>query len=480
MAKPTVADVHALLRISFTAFVDKVFETLHNGKPMADGWHIEALCYALTRAQHGGLKRVMVNVPPRCLKSIIVSVAWPAFLLGHKPGLEIFVVSHNLDLAIGLSNKFRQVVDTAWYKAAFPTMSGQPLKDNERIFRTAQGGAREAISANGAVIGKGADVIIMDDLIDASEVATPTGCAKVNDWIDGSLATRFNDLSEGVMVLVMQRLSVHDPAAHLASQEPWHHLSLPAIAEEDLDVPLNKSEAYNFKKGKLLDAKRLPKNVLDVQRAKLGEANFLAQYQQRPVPDGGGEIDITLFQRYQILPKPYDARFLSIDAASGSQSGSYSVIQAWQMTDECLYLFHNERGYWPFHILEKKVMAAAKQLQADFVVVENTHSGQALIEVLWRNEPAHIRRQLIHPYNPKVGKEERAAQAMVVASDGKAFLPHEASWLPDLLSELSEFPAAPNDDQVDALSQAVNHFRALLKSRYNPKYKNSGRVLAAW
>ncbi|MBL1319440.1 MAG: hypothetical protein COB40_04050 [Marinosulfonomonas sp.] len=482
MTHPTNSEINALLRISFLAFVEKVFETLHSGQAMEDKWHIEAICYELMRVTNGENRRLMLHISPRSLKSIITSVAWPAFVLGLDPATQIFVVSHNLDLAITLSNKFRKIVEADWYKDAFPTMSGKPLKDNERIIVTQVGGFREALSVHGSVIGKGADIIIMDDLLDASELATQTGCEKVNNWIDTSLSTRFNHPAESKMVLVMQRLSIFDPSAHLASQEPWHQLSLPAIAEEDMVVRLNANETYHFSKGELLDPVRLPQEVLDLQRLKLGEANFMAQYLQRPVPDGGSEIDLALFQRYTELPKPYDVRFLSVDAASGSQSGSYCVIQTWQMTDGCIYLMHSQRGYWKFQDLQKRVIAAQVLWKADFIAIEKASSGIALLEVLWEYYPANIRRQLIQSIktNSKLSKEDRVGKAMVMVEQGKVHLPVEAPWLNDLMVELVAFPAGLNDDQVDALSQAVEFFRKLLTSRHNPHFKGLGRVIAAW
>ena len=482
MSNPTNSDVHALLRLSFLAFVAKVFETLHNGREMHDNWHIDAMCYALECVRKGSKSRLMINVPPRSLKSIIVSVAWPAFCLGHNPGLQFFVVSHNLDLAMGLSNKFRQIVNSDWYKAAFPTMSGSPLKDNERAFVTEAGGFREAISVNGSVIGKGCDFCIMDDLLDTSEVATESGCAKINNWIDTSLSTRMNDPAKSAMDLVMQRLATNDPAAHLKTQENWHCLSFPAVAEQDQVVQIGDGAAYHFTKGELLDAARLPKEVLDVQRAKLGEANYLAQYQQRPVPTGGGEIDINLFRRYQTLPKPYDVRFLSVDAASGSQSGSYSVIQVWQMTNGNLYLAGSQRGYWTFPQLKRRVVDTQSKWQADFVAIERASSGLALFEVLWEYYPENVRRDLLQGINVSKGlsKEDRAGKAMVLVEQGLLHIPDEASWLEEFLAELGTFPAGLSDDQVDAFSQAVQFFRLLLKSRYNPQYKGGGRVLATW
>lgn len=479
MSSPTNSEIYALLRLSFLAFVEKVFETLHDGKQMHDNWHIEAICFALKQVENGSERRVMINVPPRSLKSIIVSVAWPAFLLGHNPGLQIFVVSNNLDLAASLSNKFRQIVNAGWYKATFPAMSGQPLKDNERIFMTKAGGFREGLSANGAIIGKGFDICIMDDLLDVKEVDAENGCTKVNHWIDTSLSTRKNDPATSAMLLVMQRLAINDPAAHLKAQEHWRCLALPAIAEEDLVVPLSDTQSYHFKKGDLLDPLRLPKTELDLQRSKLGEARFLAQYQQRPVPDGAGDIDIGAFQRYTTLPKAYDVRFLSVDAASGSQSGSYCVIQTWQMTDGNLFLVQSQRGYWKFPQLKNRVIEAQKHWNADFIAIEKASSGIALLEELWDHYPPNIRQKLIQPLdvNTRQSKEDRVGKAMVIVEQGLVHIPMEAPWLEEFIAELGIFPAGTHDDQVDAFSQAVRFFRLLLKSRYNPAFKGVGRVL---
>ncbi|AZQ68637.1 terminase [Silicimonas algicola] len=480
MTDPKKADVEALLRLSFRAFLEMVFKTLHPEKEFQDNWHIEAICLALECVASGDVRRQMIHVPPRTLKSIIVSVAWPAFLLGHDPSLEIWVVSNNLDLATELANKFRKVVETDWYRDAFPTLSGAPAKDNERVFITEQGGKREAISVNGAVIGKGADLIIMDDPLDGSQVASQSVCGKVNSWIDNSLSNRLNDPAKSPMVLVMQRLSIHDPAAHLASQEHWNRLSLPAIAEEDMQVPIGQGELHAFERGDLLDPARLPRDVLAVQRAKMGEANFLAQYQQRPVPAGGGEIDISLFQRYDVLPKPFDVRFLSVDAASGSQSGSYSVIQAFQMTDERLYMMWSVRGYWSFPQLVKHVVQAEKHIDADFIAIEKAHSGLALLETLWDRYPLNVRRKLLQPVVPKLSKEDRMAKAMVLVADERVLLPKVAPWLDVLFPELTEFPGGTHDDQVDALSQGILFFNLLLKSRYNPHLDRNIKVLTRW
>jgi hypothetical protein len=361
MTNPTNSEVQALLRQHFPAFVEKVFQTLHPGRTFEDNWHIHAICYQLQKVANGDERRLMINVPPRMLKSVIVSIAWVAFLLGHNPSRSIAVVSHNNELAFDLSAKFRKIVDSDWYKAVFPTMSGAPQKDNEKNFVTSAGGGRASVSTHGSVTGRGFDIIILDDPHDAAEATSQTACERVTQWYDNSLSTRLMDPGKSAIVNVMQRLSVFDLAAHLAEQEPWTRLVIPAVAEQDIEFQIGPSKFFRFKQGDLLHSKRLDQATLTKQCKAMGKAAYLAQYQQRPVPAGGGEIDIGLFQRYKTLPREYDIRFLSVDAASGSQSGSFCVIQLYQVTDGKLYLCANCRGFWSFPTLLRYVKSARQK-----------------------------------------------------------------------------------------------------------------------
>ena len=159
----------------------------------------------------------------------------------------------------------------------------------------------------------------------------------------------------------MQRLSVFDLSAHVAEQEPWARLVIPATAEKDTEFQTGPGEFHLFEQGQLLDPERLSLEVFATQRKKMGEAAFLAQYQQRPVPTGGGEIDISKFQHYDMIPREFEVRFLSVDAATGVQTVSYSVIQLFQVTDGKLYLLQCVRGFWPFASLVRRVQNAQEK-----------------------------------------------------------------------------------------------------------------------
>ena len=291
----TSFDIQALLRQDFLSFARKVFATLNPGTDYLHNWHVVAIVALLDQVMQGETRRAMINVPPRTLKSMIVSIAWPAFLLGHDPTRKIFVVSHGLDLAEEHHAAFRKVVESDWYRAAFPTMSPAAEKDTALVFRTSQGGQRKAFSVESHITGQGADIIILDDPLDASDALSEPACDKVNNWIVNVLMGRFNQGATGIMVLVMQRLAINDPAACLRELETWTVLSLPAIAEEDMTIPIGSDRTHIFAKGDLLHPKLLDTAYLDQRRRAMGSAAYNAQYLQRPLPPGGGVIDLGLF-----------------------------------------------------------------------------------------------------------------------------------------------------------------------------------------
>lgn len=475
----TNSDLNAVLRQDFPAFVEKVFHTLNPGQQYLHNWHIDAILWLLQGVTNGETKRAMVNVPPRTLKSMIISIAWPAFELGHDPTKQIFVISHSAGLAEEHHAAFRTVVESSWYKAAFPTMTPKADKDTEQMLKTSKGGYRKSYSVGSKITGLGADLIILDDPLDASDALNEAACAKLNHWITNVPMGRFNKGAEGIMVLVMQRLAMNDPAAHLRQLEPWTILSLPAIAEVDQSIPIGHGQTYQFKKGDLLHAELLPAEFLAQRKIAMGTAGFSAQYLQAPLPAGGGYIDISLFQRYKMRPRAWDTRFLSIDAASGSDAGSYSVIQVWQISDGRLYLVASGRARWSFPDLKKQAIAAFEKFDADFYLIERASSGTALVEELWDYYPTEMRRALVQSCKPTLAKEIRMDRALVAIEAGRVFLPEQAEWMPDLLGELLAFPHGEFDDQVDALSQAVWFFAHPYKrNRHNPKF--GSRVIARW
>jgi hypothetical protein len=161
MTKHDETLINALLRTDFELFLRRCFMTLKPGAPYLPNWHIRAIAYHLQRVRRGEIKRLIINLPPRHLKSIAVSVAWPAFLLGHEPWRRIFAISYGDKLSSNHAGDFRSIVESPWYRKAFPEMRIRRSLEDEVI--TSVRGFRKSTSVFGTLTGLGGDTFIIDD-----------------------------------------------------------------------------------------------------------------------------------------------------------------------------------------------------------------------------------------------------------------------------------------------------------------------------
>jgi len=222
----------ALLRHDFYAFIQSCFHELNADTPFLDNWHIELLAAKLEACRRGECRRLIINVPPRSLKSLAASVAFPAWLLGHHPGAQIICASYGQELADKLARDCRTVMASAHYQGLFPTRLS-PYKQSVTEFMTTALGCRLATSVGGVLTGRGADWIIIDDPLKSGEALSDTLRGTVNDWYDHTLYSRLNNKQTGCIIVIMQRLHLDDLVGHLLEQKGWDLLSLPAIAEAD-------------------------------------------------------------------------------------------------------------------------------------------------------------------------------------------------------------------------------------------------------
>jgi hypothetical protein len=251
----------AVLRSDPCFFIWKSFQTVWPGTPYLPNWHVDAIVYQLMRVQAGDICRLLINLPPRSLKSLSVSVAYVAWLLGHDPTRRVIVVSYSNEFAAELHRQFRLIIDAPWYRALFPGM--RPAKDSGAELVTTAGGSRYATSVGGTLTGRGADLIIVDDPLKADEAMSEPARRRVIDWYSGTLVSRLNDKENGPIVVVMQRLHEDDLAGHLLGQGGWQHLDLPAIAVEDTVIPIGSGKQIIRRPGDLLHAERESKDALD-------------------------------------------------------------------------------------------------------------------------------------------------------------------------------------------------------------------------
>lgn len=443
----------AACRQRFDLFLRRVMATVSPGVAFVPNWHLEAMAEHLHACARGDITRLIINLPPRMLKSTLVSVAWPAWLLGHEPTRRMMAASYAQSLATKHSTDCRLVMQSAWYQRAFPkTRLSDDQNEKDRFVTTARG-HRLAVSVGGAAVGEGGTVLIVDDPLNPLQAHHRTQREAANAWFDHSFATRLDDKQRGAIVVVMQRLHAEDLSGYLLAKGGWDHLCLPAIAPTRMTLGCGQWR-YTRCEGEVLHPAREPLALLEQTRRELGSANFAAQYQQAPVNEHAAVIPTRWFPRYR-------------RAAEQGQ-----VVQSWDTgikagaqhdASVCLTVRRHAEGHDVLEIrevrleypaLKRLMLAQAEAWQPEAILVEDKGSGQSLLQDLRHASSWPWLAQL-----PQGDKLTRLMRVSPMLEAGQVRLPDDAPWLADFLRQLQAFPHAEHDDMVDALSQYLNWIR---------------------
>ena len=319
--------LNAALRSDFPAFLHRCVLTLNPGAPFLPNWHIEAIAYQLEKIRTGELTRLIINLPPRSLKSIMVSVAFPAYLLGHSPRRKIFGISYGTDLAAKHASDFRSIVQSGWYRQAFPKMQISRSADSDVY--TSSRGYRKATSVYATLTGLGGDCFIIDDPLKPVDAQSDAQRNHLNDWFSSTLSSRLDNKATGAIIVVMQRVHLNDLTGYLLEKSGgWTILSLPAIAEANEEVAIGEGKIHKRTAGEALHPEREPLSVLENLRRELGPDVFAAQYQQCPVPPGGAMIRREWLRYYDKIPeRTYRAKVIQSwdTAAKDGAQNAWSV-----------------------------------------------------------------------------------------------------------------------------------------------------------
>src|SRR5690242_9498031 len=356
---PTLAlslpEYDAALRNDFHTFVERSFMELNPGTEFANNWHLEVMAAALERCLAGETRRLIINLPPRTLKSHCASIAFPAWILGQHPSAQIICASYAQDLADKHAIDCRALINSEFYRRIFPATRLSPEKRAVADFLTTARGCRKATSVGGVLTGRGADFIIVDDPLQPDKALSDTRRKATNDWYDNTLCSRLNHKLTGCIIVVMQRLHEDDLVGHLLDIEhrlgldiepKWEVIRFPAIAEQDEHYQVTrfgKPANYSRRAGDVLHPEREPREILDQLRETQGEYHFAGQYQQSPAPMGGGMVKQSWFKTYRtepsavadgasvvLPPQSFDFIFQSWDTASkASELSDYSVCTTW-------------------------------------------------------------------------------------------------------------------------------------------------------
>lgn len=460
MGSLTPFEYDTILRNDPTAFIERSFYEVNPGKKLLMASYISLIASKLEDCRTGRIRRLAICMPPRYLKSHCVSVAFGAWLLGHNPSARIINASYAQDLASKHALECRTLMQSPMYKRLFRTRLST---DKQAVddFLTTDKGFRMATSVGGVLTGRGADFIIIDDPLKPQDALSETERTKVNRWYDNTLLSRLDDKANGCIIIVMQRLHQDDLIGHVLEQEGWEVLSLPAIAEEDEEYPIESplgNFRYTRRAGEALHAERESLADLAKMRQTMGEYDFASQYQQNPAPQGGAMVKKEWLCYYvpDERPAKFDRIIQSWDTANkAGELNDYSVCTTWGQKGNKFYLLHVFRRRMEYPDLKRAVKEQASLYKPQVILIEDKASGTQLIQELTAENISGL-----IPYEPPACEKIMRFHGQTAAfENGLVLIPEEAHWLSDYVHELTTFPGSKHDDQVDSTTQALAWMR---------------------
>jgi len=441
-------------RRSLRNFAKEAWHVLEPSTELKWGWALDAICDHLQAVDMGDITRLLANVPPGSMKSLLTSVIFPAWQWGprNKPGQRILGTAHMQDLAIRDSMKCRRLITSDWYQARWPMklVSDQNAKTN---FENDKTGFREAMAFT-SMTGKRGDVVILDDPIGAHNANSAAHLLDAELAFTETLPTRVNN-EKSAIIVIMQRLAERDVSGLILERDlGYTHLCIPMRYEPQRHCTTAWFTDPRKVEGELMFPERFPETQVAELEKILGSYGAAGQLQQRPAPRGGGLIKVDWFRYYTTLP-PLDWVMVYADTAMKTgQENDYSVFECWgRSTTGQAVLIDMRRGKWEAPELLTEARAFwGKQLQAHgakALRVEDKVSGTGLIQTL-RREGVPV--QAIQRNRDKISRGHDAAPFI---ESGNVLLPEYASFLAPLLDEAGSFPTGAHDDQLDPMFDAI-------------------------
>jgi predicted phage terminase large subunit-like protein len=436
-------------RESFMAFVKKVWPNF------IEGSHHKRMAKAFERVARGECKRLIINMPPRHTKSEFASYLLPAWFLGNFPEKKVIQTSHTAELAVGFGRKVRNLVDQDVYTEIFPGVGLQQDSKAAGRWNTNKGGDYFAIGVGGAVTGKGADILIIDDPHSEQEAAmaasNPDVYDKVFEWYTSGPRQRLQP--GGAIVIVMTRWAARDltgqviKSAAQRSGEEWEVIEFPAILPS----------------GNPLWPQFWGLVELEALREELPNSKWQAQYQQNPVGNESAIVKRDWWKWWEKDDPPIcDYVLQSWDTAfEKNNRADYSAGTTWGIFN-CeednfapnIILLNTYKKRVEFPELKRDVLREYNEYEPDSLIVEKKASGAPLIyDLRAMGIP-------VQEYTPGKGQDKIARLNSVsdIIASGKVWIP-QTRWAEELVDEVAAFPSGEHDDLVDATTLALMRFR---------------------
>ena len=425
----------------------------------APNWHIDCIADHLMAVTNGDLRNLIINIPPRHMKSLLACVFWPTWSWLKLPTSRWIFASYAEQLTKRDSLKCRRIIESDLYQDLFrPSWRLQSDQNEKMRFENTETGYRLATSVGGAATGEGGDFLVVDDPHKANQVHSTVQRERVIDWYREEFSSRGNDPKTVRKVIIMQRLHEKDLAGSLIEDGDWAHLMIPARYEPKRSFATNFWKDPRTEDGQLLWPDRMGETELAALAKEMGSMAAQGQLQQDPRPGDGGMFKRQWWKMYKELPAPGQWRRL-VQFTDGAQepgiSNDYSVTATWLETDAGYYLLDLWRAKVEMPQLESAAIANASKHNPAAIVIENKASGVGLRQTLMQRTSLPIIK-----FEPgQNSKVVRAAAATPTVEAGNCFLPEAAPWVEDFIQEHEKFPLGSHDDQVDTTSMMVEYFK---------------------
>jgi predicted phage terminase large subunit-like protein len=438
------------------------------------GAHHAKVASAFDRIANGTLKRLIINMPPRHTKSEFASYLLPAYLMGKDPRTKAIEATHNSELAVRFGRKVRDLMDMETYKEVFPDVS---LKQDSKAagrWDTNKGGEYFAVGVGGAMTGRGADILIIDDPHSEQDAMSDLALENCWEWYISGPRTRLQP--GGAIVIVMTRWGTKDLTARLIKAQTSHNADKWEVIELPAILPSGKPLWPQFWKLEELEA----------VKASLSVQKWNAMYQQQPTNDAGAILKREWWRVWPHDDPPIVNYIIqSYDTAySKKETADYSVITTWgvfypdQDSGPNIVLLDVRRGRWDFPELKRIAKDEYKRWNPDNVLIEAKATGVSLQQELRR---VGIPVTMYTPGGRKSGtdKVSRANAVAPILESGQVWAP-DTDWAEELVEECAAFPNGDNDDMVDSTTQALMRFRQGNFISLETDYKDepSSRALA--
>jgi predicted phage terminase large subunit-like protein len=443
-------DFVSVFRRDFEAFAQKAFGQQHGGEGLGRQRYIDYLCHELAKVADGETKKLVINLPPRHLKTFLAAICLTAWMLGRKPSAKIIVVTYSEALAKDIAYQIRDILKSNWYKEIFTTRLAED-RSSVFDFGTKQGGSVYAVSADGSITGRGADLIIFDDPLDIKDAGNLEQIQKVNQRFDTLISSRLNNPKTGQFIIIAHRLHECDLSGHVLGQGGWRHVALPLIAPRKKTYDLG-HERWERMKDELLRPNAFTRKDINRLRANTMNPDFDTFYQQSA--ERGAQLRIkrdhfiAVPTRY-FLDKPV---VLSVDAGQRrGPNSSFSVIQAWTPFDNDHILIDQWREKCDYEELRSAFWRFVRHYRPAACLIEDASNGCALI-----SQARKRGLDVVDLVPDGRSKTSRLSPHVRTIRNRHIHLPDDALWRDAFITEFVEFPTGPNDDQVDATSQYLD------------------------